>query len=88
MAIEQVGSGRPVVPANNNAKGKDKKTEKAGTKDRVELSDEAKLLFAAEKAKKLGAIRAKVKNGYYENPKVTRKVVERLIQDIKKPHQA
>jgi hypothetical protein len=86
MAVEKIGSGaRPVVPS-GESKGKTKETrsEKAHQTDRVELSEEAKLLFAAEKAKKLGAIRAKVKKGFYEEPEVTKKVVEGVLKDLKR----
>jgi hypothetical protein len=67
---------------------KGSKNDKAEHKDRVELSDEARALFAAEKAKKLGSIRAKVKSGFYEDPEVTKKVVEGLINELKTPPQA
>ncbi len=87
MAVEKIGSGtRPVAPAKSGAyKVKGEKTQRT---DRVELSDEAKMLFAAEKAKKLGAIRAKVKKGFYEDPEVTKRVVEGLIKDLKTAPQA
>ncbi len=88
MTIDKVGSGRLIVPASENTKTKEKTSEKADSKDRVELSEEAKLLFAAEKAKKLGAIRAKVKKGFYEEPEVTKKVVEGLMRDIKRSPEA
>ncbi|MEK7250831.1 MAG: hypothetical protein AAB209_10470 [Bacteroidota bacterium] len=88
MTIDKVGSGRLIVPVSENATIKEKKSEKADSKDRVELSEEAKLLFAAEKAKKLGAIRAKVKKGFYEEPVVTKKVVEGLMRDIKRSPEA
>jgi hypothetical protein len=90
MSIDKIGSGtRPVAPASgNSAKVKGSKSERAEKKDRVELSDEARMLFAAEKAKKLGSIRAKVKSGFYEDPEVTKKVVEGLIKELKTPSQA
>lgn len=88
MAVEKIGGARPVVPTNDGAtKTKEAKNEKTQT-DRVELSDEAKMLFAAEKAKKLGVIRAKVKKGFYEEPEVTKKVVEGVLKDLKRAPQA
>jgi hypothetical protein len=90
MAIDKIGSGaRPVAPAvNTTGKVKGSKRDKAERKDSVVLSDEAKMLFAAEKAKKLGSIRAKVKKGFYEDPEVTKRVVEGLIKELKTPPQA
>jgi hypothetical protein len=89
MAVEKIGGARPVVPATEgSAKAKEAKGEKAQQSDRVELSEKAKLLFAAEKAKKLGAIRAKVRKGFYEEPEVTKKVVEGVLKDLKRAPQA
>jgi hypothetical protein len=89
MAVEKIGGSNPIVPANEgNAKSKEVKGAKPGQSDRVELSEKAKLLFAAEKAKKLGAIRAKVKKGFYEEPEVTKKVVEGVLRDLKRAPQA
>ena len=52
----------------------------------VELSENAKVLFAAEKAKKLEAIRAKVKADFYSRPEVKEKVVEGLLRDLQNVH--
>jgi 6-pyruvoyl-tetrahydropterin synthase len=48
----------------------------------LELSENAKVVFAAEKAKRLGAIRAKVKTDFYFRPEVTEKVVECLLREL------
>lgn len=90
MAVEKIGSTNPVVPTNDGKAKEPKgaKAAKAEHTDRVELSEKAKLLFAAEKAKKLGAIRAKVKKGFYEEPEVTKKVVEGILKDLRRTPQA
>lgn len=54
--------------------------------DVVELSENAKVLFAAEKAKRLEAIRAKVKADFYSRPEVKEKVVEGLLRDLQNVH--
>lgn len=85
MAIEKIGPGaHPVSPANKAAgvKGGHKHTANESS-DSVELSEEAKMLFAAEKAKRIGQIRAKVRNGFYEQPEVTERVIDGLIKDLK-----
>jgi hypothetical protein len=87
MAVEKIGGASPIVPT-NEGKAKEAKGAKAEQTDRVELSEKAKLLFAAEKAKKLGAIRAKVKKGFYEEPEVTKKIVEGVLKDLKRAPQA
>jgi anti-sigma28 factor (negative regulator of flagellin synthesis) len=83
MAIDKIGFGGIVVRSSENSKQKAKNADKPGSVDRAELSEEAKLLFAAEKEKKIGEIREKVKSGFYNTPEVTEKVVEGLMQDIK-----
>jgi hypothetical protein len=88
MAIDKIGSGRPVLPVNDNAKTKEARAGKKEKQDKVELSQEAISLFATEKAKKLNEIRAKVKSGFYEAPEVTQKVVEGVMRDIKRTRQA
>ena len=83
MAIDKIGFGGLVVRSSENSKQKAKNVDKADSVDRAELSEEAMVLFAAEKEKKIGEIRAKVKSGFYNTPEVTEKVVEGLMQDIK-----
>ncbi len=51
-------------------------------RDRMELTEGAKAVFAAEKAKRLGSIRAKVKTDFYARPEVKEKVVEGLLRDL------
>ena len=90
MAIDKVGGRLPII-LKNDATGKAKGTKDDQTrdvKDKVQLSDEAKVLYGAEKAKKIDAIRANMKNGFYETPEVTEKVVEGLLRDLKKHSQA
>ncbi len=85
MAIEKIGPGaQPVSPATKSSgvKGGHRHTANESA-DSVELSEEAKLLFAAEKAKRIGQIRAKVRNGFYEKPEVTERVIDGLMKDLK-----
>lgn len=85
MAIEKIGPGaQPVSPATKAAGVKSGQKQSANeSADSVELSEEAKLLFAAEKAKRIGQIRAKVRNGFYDKSEVTERVVDGLIKDLK-----
>lgn len=88
MAIDKIGSSGPILPTGEGKKEKVAKTSKQEKTDKVELSEEAKALYAAEREKKLDEIREKVKNGYYDTPEVTEKVVEGLKRDLKRPPQA
>ncbi len=54
--------------------------------DRMKLSEDAKVLFAAEKAKRLGLIRAKIKTHFYLRTEVKEKVVEGLLRDLQYLH--
>ena len=83
MSIEKINGNRPVVPVGENKKAAGKNSDQYGSKDRVELSDEAKSLFASEKAKKMGEIQARVASGFYDTPEVTQKVVENLLKDLR-----
>ena len=84
MAIEKIGAGGPILPAGESKKEKVAKAPKQEKTDKVELSEEAKSLYAAEREKKLDEIREKVKNGFYDAPEVTEKVVEGLKRDLKR----
>lgn len=48
----------------------------------VRLSENSKVVFAAEKARRLGAIRAKVESDFYTRPEVKEKVIEGLLRDL------
>jgi hypothetical protein len=87
MAIGKIVFGRVIAPMNEPAKAKEKAAAGSGRADRVELSEEAKLLFAAEKAKEMGAIRARVKTGFYNSHEVTERVVEGVLRDLQRPSQ-
>ncbi len=88
MPIREIaGDKLPVDPVKEK---KSNQTEKAkapaaGSKDRVELSPEAKSLFEAEQTKKLDDIREKVDRGYYDTPEVTEKVADAILKEFKSP---
>lgn len=89
MAIDKVGGRLPIILSKDgSSKVSDKKSNQTSDlKDKVQLSDEAKVLYGAEKAKKNEVIRANIENGFYETPEVTEKVVEGLLRDLKRATQ-
>ncbi|MBX2989645.1 MAG: hypothetical protein KF749_00605 [Bacteroidetes bacterium] len=85
MAIEKIGFRAPVNSITETAKAKEQKPSQSEPGDRVELSEEAKSMFAAKQAKQTEEVQEKIKNGFYFSPEVTEKVVDGLIRDLKSP---
>ncbi len=86
MPIREIaGDKLPVDPVKGKKTNQTEKpkAQAAGSKDRVELSAEAKSLFEAEQAKKLDDIREKLDRGYYDTPEVTEKVADAIIKEFK-----
>ncbi len=93
MAIQEIitssGSVDPIKgnkpqPAQKSiprAKGEKDSEEKS---DRVEVSDEARALYEANQSTRFGAIREKIRKGFYFQRDVTEKVVDAILKDIKK----
>jgi hypothetical protein len=83
MAIDKVGGRLPIIHSNDGkSKINGKKDGKPEVQDKVQLSEEAKSLFGADRAKKIGTIQANIESGFYETPEVTEKVVEGLLRDL------
>lgn len=85
MAIDKIGFRAPVPSVTETAKAKERRLCQSEGGDRIELSKEAKSMFAAKQAKQTDEIQEKVRNGFYFSPKVTEKVVDGLIRDLKTP---
>lgn len=62
----------------NDVKGSEK------FKDKLEISDDAKILMNNEVSKKdLAAIRERINNNYYNSDKVLDQVASKILKDIK-----
>lgn len=86
MAIKEIsGDMLPVDPVKGKKtnQAENPKPSSTSSKDRAELSAEARSLFDAEHTKKLDEIRDKVERGYYDSPEVTEKVVDSILKEIK-----
>jgi anti-sigma28 factor (negative regulator of flagellin synthesis) len=86
MPIREVtGQGTPVDPLKKDKSSSQVKG-KAGSKeskDRVEVSQEARALYEADQSKRIDEIRRKIKEGFYDRREVTEKVADAILQDIK-----
>jgi anti-sigma28 factor (negative regulator of flagellin synthesis) len=84
MGIKEVsGSGLPVQPSQSK-KVKEEQSSKSSSKDKVEVSEEARSLFESERAKKLEEIQKKIDEGFYSKREVIEQVADAMLNDIKK----
>jgi len=84
MGISEVtSSGVPVQPSTSK-KVKDEQEAKAASKDKVNVSDEARSLYESGKSNKLKEIGKKIDEGFYEKPDVIEKVADAMLKDLKK----
>lgn len=65
-------------------KEKEAALSKSAHKDSAKVSDEAKLLFDAERAKKIREIEEKIESGYYMRREVTERVAEAMLSSVSK----
>jgi anti-sigma28 factor (negative regulator of flagellin synthesis) len=85
MAIKEIAvNGLPLEPLKTNKAGVTKDS-RPGSKDKVELSAQARSLFEAEKMKKIESVKKKIDEGFYLTDEVNVKVVDGLMNDLKKP---
>ncbi len=64
------------------AEGQQNRLDEKERAGQVRLSEKGKVVLAAEKAKRLGAIRARVKTDFYRSREVKEKVVAGLLRDL------
>lgn len=79
---DSVKGGRSEKP--DNVKGKKSEGDGEDKKDRVDVSQEARALFEAERTQRFDAIREKIRKGFYFQRDVTEKVVDAVLKDLKK----
>lgn len=60
-----------------------KKTAEAKSKDKIEISDKAKILFnATESTKDLKVIQSRIDAKFYDSPEVISKVADSILKEI------
>lgn len=69
----------------NIKQDKIEKSEIRSGRDKLEISDKAKVLNDAqiEETKKIDAIKEKIESGFYDSKEVIEKVAENILKDIK-----
>ncbi|HTX18084.1 MAG TPA: hypothetical protein VMG34_05415 [Bacteroidota bacterium] len=84
MGISEVtNSGIPVQPSVSK-KVKEEQEAKGSSKDKVQVSDEARSLFETERTNRLNEIQRKIDEGFYSKKEVVEKVADAMLKDIKK----
>ena len=82
MTVSEVmGSGFAPDPIKIK-KEKEAELSKSAPKDTAEVSDEAKLLFETDRAKKIREIEEKIESGYYLRREVTEKVAQAMLRSL------
>lgn len=85
MTINEVmGSGYVPDPIKNK-KERDIQLSKPSSTDKAEVSEEAKSLFEADRARKIREIEEKLESGYYSRHDVTEHVADALLRALKQP---
>ena len=87
MAINEIiGSGSlPVDPLRKASGATDDKKKTSATKDRVEVSSQARSMFEADQAKSDSEIRAKIDSGFYASPDVLDKIATEVLKELRSP---
>jgi anti-sigma28 factor (negative regulator of flagellin synthesis) len=92
MGIQEIlGNAGQVDPVKGNrsesqdkVKSKSREGDGEDRKDSVAVSQEARAKYDADRVRRFEAIREKIKNGFYFQRDVTDKVVDGLMNDLKK----
>ncbi len=80
MTINRItGSGLPIE---GPAPRKPRETRSTEKRDSVELSGEARSLFAANQDHRIEAIQEKIAGGFYNSPEALEKVADAILNDI------
>ena len=84
MGISEVtNSGIPVQPSVSK-KVKEEQEAKGSSKDKVQVSDEARSLFETDRTNRLNEIQKKIDEGFYSKRDVIEKVADAMLKDIRK----
>jgi len=84
MSISEItNSGIPAQPSLSK-KVKEEREAKASSKDKVQVSDEARSLFETDRSNKLNEIQKKIDEGFYSKKEVIEKVADAMLKDLKK----
>lgn len=92
MGIQEIlGNAGPTDPAkgtrsgsSEKVKGKEREGDEEDRKDGIEVSQQAREMYDAERTRRFDSIREKIRQGFYFQRDVTEKVVDAMMKDLKK----
>jgi anti-sigma28 factor (negative regulator of flagellin synthesis) len=87
MTISEISGGPSPLDPVKGKKNKDAAKTKILSRDKVQLSEEARSLFEADHEKRLQIVREKIQQGFYFQRGVTEKVVDLMLKDLAEPNQ-
>jgi anti-sigma28 factor (negative regulator of flagellin synthesis) len=82
MSVNEIsGNGLPVQP-NQPRKVKEDQQARSSSKDRVEVSDEARAMFETEQSRRISEIQRRIEEGFYKRREVMERVVDAILREI------
>ena len=82
MTINEISSGGMPVQPSQPRKVKEEPSSRTSSTDRVELSSEAKALFASDRARRLEEVQQRIDQGYYSRRDVLEKVADAILKEL------
>jgi anti-sigma28 factor (negative regulator of flagellin synthesis) len=83
-AVDPVKGGNRSQTSQKSAPHAKDATESDEKSDRVDVSEEARVLYASKLIGRFETIRERIRQGFYFRKDVTEKVVDAMLKDIKK----
>ena len=83
-AVDPLKGGSRTQTAHKGSIPEKEATESDEKSDRVDVSDEARALYASQLSGRFETIRERIRQGFYFQKDVTEKVVDAMLKDIKK----
>jgi anti-sigma28 factor (negative regulator of flagellin synthesis) len=83
-AVDPVKGGKSSSTSQKSAVRDKEATESDEKSDRVDVSEEARALYASKLSGRFETIRERIRQGFYFRKDVTEKVVDAMLKDIKK----
>jgi anti-sigma28 factor (negative regulator of flagellin synthesis) len=83
MTINEISnSGIPVQPGQPRKVKEEQQARASSSRDKVELSEEAKAMFESEQSRRLAEIQRRIEEGFYKRREVMERVVDAILRDI------
>jgi hypothetical protein len=82
MSIQEISGSGAIVPQSKSKKIRDEKPSDTKRADRAEVSEEARSMYHADETKRLGEVKQRMEDGFYNRRDVLEKVVDSLLKDV------